>query len=110
VGALVLYHSGSLDVPVVLWATAAGVALLGLLRPSWARPIFLGWMYLLYPVGLVMSLVLTAVVFYGVMMPFGLLLRAFGYDPMGRRFDRAAASYWVAHNPGGDLERYFRQI
>jgi hypothetical protein len=49
------------------------------------------------------------VVFYGVLTPIGLLMRLFGRDPLNRTFDRSATSYWIEHDPGSDLDRYFQQ-
>ncbi len=42
-----------------------------------------------------MSPVILAVLFYGAITPLGLLSRVFGYDPLRRRIDPAAKSYWI---------------
>ncbi len=37
-------------------------------------------------------------------------MRVVGYDPMDRRFDRDAETYWIAREPDDDVKRYFRQF
>jgi len=78
--------------------------------PSLRRPMFVGWMYAAYPLGFIVSHVLLGLVYFGVVTPIGLLLRAVGHDPMTRRFDRSAKTYWIAREQTRDVRRYFRQF
>jgi len=78
--------------------------------PALRRPIYLGWMYASYPIGWAVSHVLLAIIYFVVLTPVGLVVRVCGHDPMQRRFDRQAASYWIERQPGGDVKRYFRQF
>ena len=72
-------------------------------------PLFRGWMTLVFPIGWVVSHVILIIVYYLVVTPIGLLLRLFGHEPMKRRFDRNASSYWVERRPAENVSRYFRQ-
>ena len=45
--------------------------------------------------------VVLAFVYFAVVTPTGLLLRAFGKDPLRLRFDPSAASYWIVRQPPG---------
>jgi hypothetical protein len=67
------------------------------------------WMTAVYPIGLVIAHVLLGVVYFGWITPVGLLMRLFGRDPMHRRLDRSAASYWVRRRPASSASQYFRQ-
>jgi hypothetical protein len=110
VGGFVWYHSGELPAAVVLvWAVAAAVSLAGLVNPPWARPVFVAWMKLAYPIAWAVSHLMLAAIYFLVLTPIGLVMRLLGRDPMERRFDRSAQTYWAAHNPCGDTARYFRQ-
>jgi hypothetical protein len=62
------------------------------------------------PIGWTVSMALLAVVYFLVFTPVGLILRAFGHDPMQRGFDRGRASYWGEHPPPPEPRRYFRQF
>lgn len=93
--------------PVVLWATALAVGLPGLAVPSLLKPIYVGWMVAAFPIGWTVSHLLLGSIFYLVITPIGLLLRALGRDPMQRLFDREAKSYWIEHERA-ETARYFR--
>jgi hypothetical protein len=67
-------------------------------------------MVLAFPIGWTVSHLLLGSIFYGVITPIGLLLRASGHDPMMRKFDRNASSYWIDHRTGGDPTSYLRQF
>jgi hypothetical protein len=45
-----------------------------------------------------------------VITPVGLIFRLLGKDPLTRRFDPRASTYWVKHEEPGNVERYFRQF
>ncbi len=93
----------------LLWGIGVVVPAVYYAIPPLRRPIYLGWMYLVFPIGMVVSHVVMAVVYYGVVTPVGLAVRVFGKDPLQRAFDRTAASYWIPHRTGDDSARYFRQ-
>jgi len=110
VGGLLAWRLGWWTAAVILWCLA-GVALLGgLIAPGRFRLIYAAWMRGAQPIGWVVSHLVMAIVYYGVVTPIGLLLRLLGRDPMTRRLDRSARSYWVEHTPGGRANRYFRQF
>jgi ABC-type uncharacterized transport system permease subunit len=93
-----------------IWGVGAAVAAFFFAAPPLRRPIYLGWIYLTYPIGFVVSHVVLAIVFYGVMTPIGLALRLSGRDPLARKFEPERTSYWIPVDPPGDPERYFRQF
>lgn len=68
-----------------------------------------GLTLLTYPIGLVVSHVLMAIVYFAILTPIGWLRRTFGGDPLRRAFDRDASSYWTPREGKPDLESYFRQ-
>ena len=67
-------------------------------------------MYAVYPIGWTVSHLALAVVYYLVVTPIGLLMRLFGRDPMRRKFDPSATTYWQPHESPDEPERYFRQF
>lgn len=110
VGGLILYKTGSWSVPSVIWGVSLIVAALGLFDAALVRPIYVAWMAAAYPIGWIISNAVLALTFYVVMLPIGLLMRAIGRDPLGRREHRSAGSYWVPHEPPRDPGSYFRQF
>ena len=102
--------SAAEKVAVALWLLAATCAVLAAAVPMVLRPAYVGLSLVAAPVGVVVSCVVLAVIYFGVMMPIGLVLRLTGRDPLGRRFDPQAASYWVRRKGTTDVRRYFRQF
>ncbi|HUQ68831.1 MAG TPA: SxtJ family membrane protein, partial [Planctomycetaceae bacterium] len=96
--------------PAAIMMVSAAVAAVGLLRPAWIRPVYIGWMLAVFPIGWVVSHVVLAIAYFGVVTPIGWLLRWRGYDPLDRRFDATASSYWKPRPPSPDVQRYFRQF
>ena len=82
----------------------------GLLKPAWIRPVYLVLTIAAWPVGWAMSFVLLGIIYYLVVTPLGLLLRLFGHDPLTRRFEGTAKSYWVERPVASGFDRYFRQF
>jgi hypothetical protein len=100
--------------PPAAWVPVAGVgllsAVLGFVRPGWNRPLYLLLTVASYPLGLVVSYLVLAVLFYGVLTPVGLLFRLLGRDPLRRRRAPAARSNWQPRTDRPEPERYFRQF
>ncbi len=98
-------------------AVAAGFAGLGglsalfsLVAPKANKPIYLGLTLLSYPIGFVLSYAIMGFLFYGLITPLGLVFRAIGKDPLNRRFDPGATTYWSDPRPRRGKESYFRQF
>jgi hypothetical protein len=95
---------------------AAVVAAVGLLSgaasvawPAANKPLFIALTVVGYPIGFVVSMVAMTALFYLVVTPVGLIMRAVGKDPLHRGINRAMPSYWAdarAQRPKAD---YFRQ-
>lgn len=97
-----------------LWMIAAIVAVvavaLSAILPGVMRYVYLGAIYVTLPIGWVVSHVIMAVVYFLVVTPIGWIMKLCGYDPMHRRIDPAATTYWTEHDPAGEPGRYFRQF
>lgn len=85
------------------------VPAIGWIVPAFMRLVFVGLSYVAFPVGFVVSHVLLALVYYCVVTPIGLLVRMLGHDPMQKRLEPEADSYWMARDPHPDAKQYFRQ-
>jgi hypothetical protein len=100
------------DLLTVEWIVGIGwgLSLVYFAIPPLRRPIYFGWVYATYPIGWTISNLVLALLFYLVVTPIALILRLTGRDMLKLRFDRDAKSYWRPHDPGGSIERYFRQF
>ena len=109
-GALVRWRLGSPGVAAGIWSAGALLALVYLALPALRRRIYLGWMYLAYPIGWTVSHVLLLLVYYAILTPLGLLLRLLGKDLLERHLDRDATSHWSRRAAREDPSSYFRQF
>jgi hypothetical protein len=93
--------------------SGAAVAMLmvaaAIVRPQSLRLPFLGLSYATAPLGLVVGEVLAVVMYFAVFAPIGLLLRATGRDPLSRRFQPEAKTYWTPKRRAPSGARYLRQ-
>ena len=82
-------------------SAAAGPALLtaALLWPRALAPVERGWSLLAHALGWVNTRILLALVFFVVLAPIALLMRAVGKDPLERRRDRRRPTYWRTREP-----------
>jgi len=110
VASVVYRSSGSTLVPYVILGIALPIGVLGFFAPQCVRWIYVAWAVAAFPIGLVVSHVFMAVFFFLVFTPAGLLMRLCGRDPMNRRFDKKAKSYWIIRPPQQGTKRYFRQF
>jgi hypothetical protein len=94
----------------VCWTLAVMVPAVGLAIPGFLKWVYLASAYAAVPIGVVISYGILAVIYYLVLTPVGLLLRLRGYDPLARRFQPEASSYWIERKPPTDAGRYFRQF
>jgi hypothetical protein len=91
-------------------ASLAGyAALASLIHPAANRWLFVGLSLITFPIGYVVSHVLLALLFFGMIAPAGMLMRALGNDPMQRRYDPNERSYWTPVRQSRDRNSYFRQ-
>jgi hypothetical protein len=94
----------------VCWGVAA-LSLAGSLTvPEALRPLFVGLTVVSLPIGFVVSHVLMAVVFYGILTPVALFFRVTGRDALQRRFEPSAKTYWQPRHVVQDRGRYFKQF
>ena len=80
-----------------------------LVYPRANRLIFVGTTLLAFPIGFVLSYVIMGVLFFLIIAPVGAALRLFGKDPMARRYDPRAPTYWDASRTAESKDRYLRQ-
>lgn len=90
-----------------IWPFPGAVSLLflltALLLPMVLAPVEKVWMWFAGILGFIMTNVLLTLVFFLGVTPTGLLMRLSGRDPMHRKFDKNADSYWIDvsdHGPG----------
>src|SRR5262245_19882401 len=110
VGGLVLWRAQSPIAAWIIWSLGTILGIVYFAVRLMRLPLYIGWMSAFYPIGWIVSHLIMGIIFFLVLMPIGLLIRLWGYDPMRRQFDPEASSYWVSYTPHDDAARYFRQF
>jgi hypothetical protein len=108
-GAALFWKSHAPTWAVVVWAAGATLGIVGLLSPRLIKPVFVGLMYATFPLGWLLSYVVLGVLFYCIFTPIGLCLRLVKRDPLARRKDPAAKTYWQPRETTANIEQYFKQ-
>lgn len=109
VGGLLTWQFGAVLVPKILWITGPIVAAIGLALPRAVKPLFIGLTLAAWPIGVVVGTLLLALTYYLIVTPIALGFKLLGKDPMQRKLDRAAPSYWIERRRKTDVGRYFQQ-
>jgi hypothetical protein len=94
----------------VCWALAGGSLAGSLTVPEALRPLYVTLTAVSLPIGFVVSHLLMAVVFYGLLTPIALFFKIVGRDALQRRLEPSAKSYWQTRSVVEDRARYFRQF
>ena len=91
---------------------AAGVAVEAcvLLAPRAALWLYRAWMALAFVLGWTVGPILMGALYYLVVTPIGLVLRATGRDPLGGRRKKPGESYWAPLEHRTDVRSYERQF
>lgn len=87
--------AGSLWQKLWPWYLGGGVALLALIWPRGLKPLYLAWMKFGDVAGWVNTRIILFLLFYGLVLPVGLIMKLLGSDPMHRKAAPDAASYRV---------------
>jgi len=93
----------------VAWGLAVVVPLAGLASRRLLELAYVGLSYATYPIGVAVSHIVLALVYYLALTPIGLTMRLLRRDPLERKFDPTARSYWIPRNTTKPVESYFRQ-
>jgi len=80
----------------VPWAIGGIFALWGLLAPATVRPFYRLWMRFGMLMSAIVNRAVLGIVFYLILLPFGLVFRIRGIDPLRRKWDPKSSSYRVA--------------
>ncbi len=108
VAAPLAYFRGQPRLAASAWLLAVVVRLVGLARPTWLRPAFLGLSLATWPIGWVVSRLALALLYFLAFTPLAIGFRLAGRDALKRKLDPGATTYWEPYRPNRGLDRYLR--
>ena len=94
-----------------LWALALAAVflVLSLAHPQILAPLNLFWTKFGLLLHRIISPVIMALLFFGVVTPIGLLMRLFGKRPLSLEFEPKIISYWIEREPPGPDPQTMKQ-
>ncbi len=89
----------------------AGVALglVGLISPGSLKPVFVGLVFLTFPLGLIVGELIMLTIYFGLFLPMALMFRMIGRDALQRRTSTDAVSFWSARTSPTSVRKYYQQ-
>ena len=110
--ALVFYWLDRLAAVGSLYLCAAGLGIFILSRISTklVKPFYLLLYAIALPIGFVLTNILMAIIYFIILTPVGLIFRLIHRDPLKRKLDPNAKTYWMPHRTPDALKRYFNQF
>ena len=103
------YFHESTNFGRVVVGILAVLGVIGLLAPKVIKPIYVGWMLAVFPIGWVISHLILGIIFFGLFTPLAFFFRLRGRDPLHRAPRRDAVTYYVPKTTPSDLASYLRQ-
>lgn len=108
---IVRYLSHHWQYSIYLWIAAAIIFLAALALPRSLNPVYKLAMIIAGALGWINTRILLSIFFYLILTPISLLLKLFRADPLKRKIDINAETYWQPHSErAADKERYFHQF
>jgi flagellar biosynthesis protein FlhB len=99
IGVWPLFHGA----PPRWWANgiAAVFAVIAVAKPTLLASLNQQWIKLGILLGKVVSPIALGILFYGVLVPIGVVMRLAGKDPLRLKYDATTPSYWIPREPPG---------
>jgi hypothetical protein len=93
-----------------LLAVVALIGIVGMIKPYALRWLFIAASAVAFPIGWAVSLVMLAIMFYGVVTPVALFWRWRGRDVLQLRNGKKQSSFWIPREEQPAAERYLKQF
>jgi hypothetical protein len=108
-GANQIWRRGHVPAGIAL-AIVALIGIVGLIKPSSVRLLFIGASAAAFPIGWVVSQVALLSMFYGVVTPMAIFWRARGRNTLQLRAKPEQSSFWIKREEQPTPERYLKQF
>lgn len=100
---------GSTNTILVLALIGLVVAGLGMAAPEAIKPLFLALTLVATPIGIVLGELAMLLIYFGILLPLGMVFRVMKRDVLQLRFDRKSTTYWRPKKQPTNVASYYRQ-
>jgi len=106
----VQFLKGNIITYKCLFGAALVILIMTLLIPIMIKPLYIGALYLSHALGWFNTRLILGILFYLIFTPIAIVFRIIGRDPLERKFDKNAPSYWkIRKATEFDKSNYERQ-
>jgi hypothetical protein len=95
---------------ILLLTGTAGLMVVTLRGPHYLRPLYIGTLFISFPIGWLGSHLILAVIYFGVFSTTALIFRVLGRDALERSWQPEAPSYWQPKRTSSDMGQYLKQF
>lgn len=94
----------------MLTIVGAVTAIAGLARPQAVKPLFIALMIVATPIGLVIGELAMLLIWFGIVLPIGVIFRLKSRDALQLKIRRESESYWQPKPQVRNTASYYRQF
>lgn len=103
-----LWNVGASNLAVLLLVGSI-IAVLSITWPAAVKAIFIGWMLIAAPIGMVVGELAMLLIFLGIFLPISLIFRLMGRDALRLKVDKDANTYWQPKSEPKQVSSYYRR-
>tara|TARA_B100000963_G_C22610617_1_gene664657 strand:- start:1052 stop:1468 length:417 start_codon:yes stop_codon:yes gene_type:complete len=99
-----------------IWQIGYGLLALGVISfilsfidPKLLKPIFISLTIVAFPIGFIISNIILAVIFYGIISPVAIIFKVFRRDALNRKIEPESTSYWILREEKSPVSQRFKQ-
>ena len=108
---LIQFLKGNEPTNFWFWGAAALILVTTLSVPILINPIYRAAMFIAHILGWINTRIILGLLYYFLFTPIALIMRLMGRDPLHRKLDKQAKTYWkVRENIPFSKEHYLRQF
>ena len=95
---------------IVLCLSGLAMYILSRISTSIIKPIYVVFVVVTFPIGCVVSHTVMGIFYFGIITPVALFFKIIKRDPLCRKADKAAGSYWIEYRKKHSTKDYFNQF
>ncbi len=108
---LIHFFKGHTPQNLWFWGAAGIVFLTTLLIPILIQPVYRAAIFIAHILGWINTRIILGLIFYLLFTPISFIMKIVRYDPLHRKFDKEAKSYWqLRAKTSVPKEQYLRQF
>ena len=108
---LINFLKGNITFYQWLWGVAIFIFLITITTPIVIKPVYRAAIFFAYILGWINTRLILGIIFYLIFTPISIIFKIIKNDPLDRKFDKQAKTYWNTNLPKiANKEQYLKQF